>query len=613
MKEPRGRKRYVSLLRKRANVNWRDLMSATSTAKFKLLRKDRMRLRRKNSFQASKLLRSLRSSAPSKHESKVRSHLRSFDSPETLTKKGKSSRVSERSIDKVSSSPPVAQDEREEGEVFAINRRMTRGMDGVKMKTTMTVDAPICRVLKRAHAEKIQNQGKSTRRAGLKNSGMHEGNMETDNASYTGKLKHQESIAKEDKLNKRVHKVAFSLDQGYASKSLIRLDTNRASKSLSQAQALSKSPKNKMSEGVTTRQKAGSTTHVQPPRGVKREAKWSRHTRGIRSPDLNKNSNTGGAHEVERKPKRTFSRGMQDDAEDRFSPGDAHPSTDSQLDSEVSRKGGSWSASSERSRKRKTVNELDDPRQLDIGKGRLSLGRSPEIASEQGPAALGKLIESAVKLRRSKRKRSPTRSDYLTDRQKGSQKDSKGIGGKVEYATFQDTKNLEQPYDVTEEKSKSSHAVAENETPSNLEALRMDPSNKSCLVATSPTETGGRQMRPRPLDLEQPLLVLVEGLDEEYYEFDGGSFHRMLGQQPEVKSSCPGQAKLNGSIRKVLHALDPAREKVDSIVIPSFRVCEESEGSLQHSGLPYILPDSYVTTGFSVENQHVRLCMNIAG
>ncbi|MCO5614033.1 hypothetical protein L7F22_068313 [Adiantum nelumboides] len=608
MKEPRGRKRYVSLLRKRANANWRDLMSAASTAKFKLLRKDRMRLRRKNSFQASKLLRSLRSSAPSKHESKVRSHLRSFDSPETLTKKGKISRVSERSIDKVSSPPPVAQDEREEGEVFAINRRMTRGMDGVKMKTTKTVDAPMCRVLKGSHAEKFQNQGKSTRRAGLKN---HEGNMETDNASYTGKLKHQESSAKEDKLNKRVHKVADSLNQGYASKSLIRLDTKQASKSLSQARALSKSPKKMMSEGVTTRQKVGSTTHVQPPRGMKREAKWSRHTRGIRSPDLNKDSNTGGAHEVERKPKRTFSRGMQDDAEDRFSPGDAHRSTDSQLDSEDSHKGGSWSALSERSRKRKTVNELDDPRQLDIGKGRLSLGRSPEIASEQGPVALGKLIESAVKLRRSKRKRSPTRSDYLTDRQKGSQKGSKGIGDKVEYATFQDTKNLEQPYDVIEEKL--SHAVAENETPSNLEALRMDPANKSCLVATSPTESGGRQMRPRPLDLEQPLLVLVEGLDEEYYEFDGGSFHRMLGQQPEVKSSCPGQAKPNGSIRKVLHALDPALEKVDSIVIPSFRVCEEPEGSLQHSGLPYILPDLHVTTGFSVENQHVRLCMYIAG
>ena len=44
--------------------------------------------------------------------------------------------------------------------------------------------------------------------------------------------------------------------------------------------------------------------------------------------------------------------------------------------------------------------------------------------------------------------------------------------------------------------------------------IKFDPSSKWCLIRTDPSETGGRQMRPRPLCLEQPLVVLVEGKDQ---------------------------------------------------------------------------------------------------
>ena len=44
--------------------------------------------------------------------------------------------------------------------------------------------------------------------------------------------------------------------------------------------------------------------------------------------------------------------------------------------------------------------------------------------------------------------------------------------------------------------------------------VNADFGSKYCLVAPSPMDTGGRQMRPRPLDLMQPLLTLVEGQDQ---------------------------------------------------------------------------------------------------
>jgi hypothetical protein len=47
-----------------------------------------------------------------------------------------------------------------------------------------------------------------------------------------------------------------------------------------------------------------------------------------------------------------------------------------------------------------------------------------------------------------------------------------------------------------------------------IENMKFDPTSKWCLIRTDPSETGGRRMRPRPLSLEQPLLVLIEGQDQ---------------------------------------------------------------------------------------------------
>ncbi|KAI5061125.1 hypothetical protein GOP47_0023630 [Adiantum capillus-veneris] len=584
MKEPLGRRRYLSLLRKRANANWLDLKSAALTPKFKLSypRKHRMSLRRKNSFQGSKLPRSLRSSAPHNNGSEV-------------------------------SSAPVARHDREEGEAFPVNRRITRAMDEEEIKRTTTIDAPRSRILKGSSADKIQKQGKHTRRAASKNFSILEDKMETDNASNTMKLKHQEHNTTDNKVVTHLYQVADITDQRYDSKSPTGLDTNQASKSSSEARSLSKSSRKQISEGVTTRQKASSTAPAQPPFPARGDANLSQDTKGNHSPGLINRSRKGGAREVDEKQKRTFSRGIQEEAEDRFRPGGAQRSADatldqtskSQLDSEDSYKGRGWPALLQHSRKRKTVNQVDDPRQLDSGKGRPPLGRSPRIATGQGPVTLTKLIESAVKLRRSKRKRSPTRSDHLSDH-RYSQKGSKGVRGQFEDAAFQHAAIIEQGNGFTEEKFNSAHKVAENEMESNLEAFRIDPASNSCLVATNPTETGGRQMRPRPLDLEQPLLVLVEGLDEDYYEFDGGSFHKLLQQQPEVKSPSASQAKSYGSVRKSLHALDATGGKAESIVIPSFRMCMEPMDSLQHSTFPYILPDSYIKAGSTIENHQAE-------
>jgi hypothetical protein len=47
-----------------------------------------------------------------------------------------------------------------------------------------------------------------------------------------------------------------------------------------------------------------------------------------------------------------------------------------------------------------------------------------------------------------------------------------------------------------------------------MENMKFDPTSKWCLIRTDPSETGGRRMRPRPLSLEQPLLILIEGQDQ---------------------------------------------------------------------------------------------------
>lgn len=125
-------------------------------------------------------------------------------------------------------------------------------------------------------------------------------------------------------------------------------------------------------------------------------------------------------------------------------------------------------------------------------------------------------------------------------------------------------------------------------------ACKVDSRRKCFLVATNPTETGGRQMRPRPLDLDQPLLVLVEGRDQDYYDFDGGSFYRMLQQQGDLKKISCDQMVSTSSSKRSSDALEREEGKRNPIKTPSFRIVPDFEEQEQRSRLTYTVPQGYI-------------------
>lgn len=102
------------------------------------------------------------------------------------------------------------------------------------------------------------------------------------------------------------------------------------------------------------------------------------------------------------------------------------------------------------------------------------------------------------------------------------------------------------------------------------------------------------------------MLIYISCIQlQDYYDFDGGSFYRMLQQQPEFKNTSISKAKLNGSNRKSVDVLDAAGEKAEPILIPSFRCWMGSKDGMQNSGPPYVLPNSYIKTNIGSKNLQV--------
>eukprot|EP00250_Pteridium_aquilinum_P020427 c24810_g1_i1 orf=295-4452(+) len=740
MRELHGRRRYTSLLRLRERTKLRSLKSAISKAKTKLrslksaaskgkskrllLRNHSMRIRRKNSLRASKLAPSLRRSALRNLKGKVCSSLHTSDSPETLTKRGKISRVSERTIHKIAS-PRVSsteQDEKEEGNTFVANRRMTRAMDA---EETRKLDASRSTRFKGFNGEKTQDKdvhGKSKHkfmRKRLKNSvspaPSAQDHMEMENTLYRKKLRHHENNLTEkgedkhqamspDPLmlengNHRLNRLDIARNGAYDS--LNKLDeaafapSNQDPKRLSQAKAVLKSLRRQkrlpLTGGVTTRHKASSITQAQPLLVVDTERELNqglscKHSQNslqcIEEEGLHDSSAAGNVHsgkaqrgkwneteagaKSKKRPRKhanwlgvvntsplnnvgvltrtgkgrkdelcfgreggghlTRGRGMSEDAQGSLRggarkgshPDDTQPAytaPDHKINLKCklkkSRKGGSGSVLLQSLKKRRTMNRLNGSKQISTSEASLQPNTSRRKLTEKGLRE--KKLTSTP--RRSKRKRTTACLEVLNDHeavQKGYLSFSKSsnlrndtlqVRGQTEDIAVRDafypkgtSLSIEHMLgnDVVMVKVPSAPKVGEDEMEPSLDVSKMDSSSKCCLVARNPTDTGGRQMRPRPLDLEQPLLILVEGLDRDYYEFDGGSFYRMLQQQPESNNPFISKVKSDVSNKRTLDGLDVKGKKSGPILIPSFRSQIKSDDSLQNSGLPYALPESYI-------------------
>ncbi|CAM6120850.1 unnamed protein product [Calypogeia fissa] len=68
---------------------------------------------------------------------------------------------------------------------------------------------------------------------------------------------------------------------------------------------------------------------------------------------------------------------------------------------------------------------------------------------------------------------------------------------------------------------------------------RVHSKKKGFLLASTSIESGGMRIRPRPLDPDQSIPILVEGRDKDFHEYDGGSFYRWVQQQEEAKLKKP--------------------------------------------------------------------------
>ncbi|KAH7281577.1 hypothetical protein KP509_36G054100 [Ceratopteris richardii] len=574
-----------------------------------------MRSRRKNSLRSSKLPFYLRSSGTHHHTSKARSPLPSFDSPETLIKKGKIRIVSEKLLRKPSHRVDI-DDQRKEGNRLFTNRRIVDGIDGEE-----TVKGSGTSALGNSHSEdnygeRCETHRKFKKRALLSNENISSIQTKIDSASYRTKLRQKLGNTTNSKDDIQHSKDVDSVIQEKNSS-----DYSIQTCSVGLSDTLHKNTNGIPVRGVITRH-SSSATMVQPAPDAEKEIQPNQHVEAQHSSQSILHTIDGCLEGDTKYLRRHFTRSTSKAITSGIS-ADAGQSSHMKRDQTLHLDSASRDSYRQcndsdalcHPEKARTVNASGGTRKINHDESSIVPGKSKGTDADELINASSNFRNSSVQLRRTKRKQSPTYLEYSND-ECDPDKSPGGLGDQTEDVAVQDVPILQHGTAAASERSPSIlehgstaaalekplsiYTEAEDEISQYTDPIKVNPMSKSCLVATNPAETGGRQMRARPLDLEQPLLVLIEGLDKDYYELDGGSFYRLLQQQPELNSpSFISQIKPDGISKHMLQSVDTREEKAESIIIPSFRPCRHPCQSTEHPPFQYELPDSYIRMGSS--------------
>eukprot|EP01018_Ginkgo_biloba_P006240 Gb_37194 [translate_table: standard] len=100
-----------------------------------------------------------------------------------------------------------------------------------------------------------------------------------------------------------------------------------------------------------------------------------------------------------------------------------------------------------------------------------------------------------------------------------------------------------------------------------------DGKRKGFWAMTNPKGIGGRQMRPRPLDLKQPLPIFIEGRDQEFYDHDGVPSSLLKKQEMDISSNFTVDAAAGSKVDPT-DSFSSRQLKKQDIKIPSYRTVD---------------------------------------
>ncbi|KAH7295886.1 hypothetical protein KP509_27G069700 [Ceratopteris richardii] len=458
----------------------------------------------------------------------------------------------------------ISEDDEEEGIIFFKNKNISCDTEGAQNMNSTVLNEEKFLKRKGPLESQCERQRKLLKRLGHVNTHAFERAIDVHNTSYRTKLRH----VKFNTANRKEEMCPNGAAGSAIETSTYRHRNNVAVSTRSNQARASCNTSFKHNEpitgGVTTRKKSALTASVQLPFEIKREIQPNQHIGSQQLHDFSihrdeeeevekarsliPSSSANRAEEAGSKPCCMETQQLNYSTEDR---------TTNLQDAQKS------SVSCDRlnhTGKMITVYAFDDPRRLGSDRRYLSPDRS----------------------------RIPEQC-FLNNQE--AQKNSSVVRLQSEDVALQDALALEPT--VMAGKLLGPPRMPETDTKLKNDTIKLDPGTKICLIATNSTETGGRQMRPRPLDLEHPLLILVEGLDKDYYGLDGGSLYQTLKQQAELKNPCVSQLEPNCN-KDILHAMKVSGGKDDSIVIPSVRTCVEYNESIHRCSVQYKLPDAYI-------------------